>query len=194
VITDSALLRQYVKDGSEAAFTELVHRYGALVYSAALRSVGGQGQLAEEITQDVFILLVRKAPMLVRHETLAGWLHTTTRYVALRALHRQRQRETREQEAVAMQILSTPEIQWEQLRHLLDEAVGQLDDRDRNAVLLRYPTKYERRPRLWHPRRQCGKKLGKLRPTGRTQLGGRLTARLCAKLGHRRRSHRPRKG
>jgi len=138
VITDSELLRQYVKDGSEAAFTELVQRYGALVYSAALRSVGGQGPLAAEVTQDVFILLVRKAPSLIKHETLVGWLHTTTRYVALRALHKLRQRDVREQEAVAMQTLSSPEVQWEQLRPLLDEAVGQLNDHDRDAVLLRY--------------------------------------------------------
>ena len=138
MITDSELLRQYVKDGSETAFTELVQRYGALVYSAALRSVGGQGPLAAEITQDVFILLVRKAPSLIKHETLVGWLHTTTRYVALRALHKLRQRDVREQEAVAMQTLTAPEVQWEQLRPLLDEAVGQLAEPDRNAILLRY--------------------------------------------------------
>jgi len=120
VQTDSELLRQYVRDGSEAAFTELVHRYGALVYSAALRSVGGPGPLAEEVTQDVFILLVRKAPMLIRHETLAGWLHTATRYISLRALDKLRKREIREQEAAAMQTLSTPEFRWENLRSLLD--------------------------------------------------------------------------
>lgn len=74
MFTDPELLRQYVENGSEAAFTELARRYAALVYSAALRSVGGKGHLAEEVTQDVFILLVRKAPMLLDHETLVGWL------------------------------------------------------------------------------------------------------------------------
>jgi len=136
--TDSELLRQHVEDGSEAAFTELVRRYAGLVYSAAWRSVGGRAHLARDVTQDVFILLARKAPMLIGHETLAGWLHATTRYISLRMIRNLRRREVREQEAIAMQINSAPEIPWEQLRPLLDEAVEQLDDRDRNAVLLRY--------------------------------------------------------
>jgi len=138
MITDSELLRQYVKDGSEAAFRELVLRYAGLVYPAALRLTGGVGHRAEEITQDVFILLARKAPILIEHVTLAGWLHTSTRYIALRALHHQRKRDAREQEIAAMPTNANSEIPWEQLRPLLDEAVGQLEERDRDAVLLRY--------------------------------------------------------
>gem|GEM_PF-1471086 len=34
-------LREYCKDGSERAFRELVTRYVDLVYSVALRNVGG---------------------------------------------------------------------------------------------------------------------------------------------------------
>jgi len=136
--TDSELLRQYVKDGSEAAFTELIQRYAGLVYSAALRTTGGKRHLADEVTQDVFTLLVRKAPALLEYETLAGWLYRSTRYVALRALHKIRKQEIREQEAIAMQTHSAPDIQWEQLRPLLDEAMERLDEPDRQAVLLRY--------------------------------------------------------
>ncbi len=136
--TDSELLRQYVAGGSEAAFTELVRRYAALVYLAALRTVGGRGYLAEDVTQDVFILLARKAPRLIGHKTLAGWLYTTTRYIALSTTRNLQRRETLEEKAAAMQTDSTPEVQWEQLRPLLDQAMEQLDNRDRAAVLLRY--------------------------------------------------------
>ena len=38
---DSELLRRYVQERSESAFAELVQRKAGLVYSAALRQVGG---------------------------------------------------------------------------------------------------------------------------------------------------------
>jgi RNA polymerase sigma factor (sigma-70 family) len=136
--TDSELLRQHVENGSQAAFTELVRRYAALVYLAALRSVGGKAYLAEDVTQDVFILLARKAPMLIGHKTLVGWLYSTTRYVALSTIRNLRRREIREEKAATMQINSAPDVEWEQLRPLLDEAMERLDNRDRTAVLLRY--------------------------------------------------------
>lgn len=40
MLDDQQLLRGFVKDGSEAAFTELVTRHVNLVYSAALRRTG----------------------------------------------------------------------------------------------------------------------------------------------------------
>jgi DNA-directed RNA polymerase specialized sigma24 family protein len=57
---DMALVREYAATGSDAAFATLVGRYVNLVNSAALRRVG-EPQLAEEVTQVVFIILARKA-------------------------------------------------------------------------------------------------------------------------------------
>jgi RNA polymerase sigma factor (sigma-70 family) len=136
--SDCELLRQYIEDKSETAFAELVRRHLGLVYSAAIRQVGSHSALAEDITQTVFINLVRQAPVLVRHETLVGWLHTSVRYTALRSLRDLRRRQAREQKAIAMQMNATPNIPWEQIRPVLDEAVGELSETDRQAVLLRY--------------------------------------------------------
>lgn len=138
--TDAELLRRYVTEGSEPAFAELVRRYMGLVYSTNLRLVGGDGFLAQEVAQTVFINLSRKARNFsLRRPTLAGWLHNSTRFAAARAVRSERRRLAHEQEAVLMNE-SPPQAEpaWEELSPVLDEAVGQLSTLDREAVLLRF--------------------------------------------------------
>src|ERR1035441_3030558 len=91
---DMELLRQYARQGSEQAFGELVSRHVSLLYSVALRQVRDPN-LAEEITQAVFIILARKAKSLGPKTILSGWLCRTTRYVSGRALRTERRRQFR---------------------------------------------------------------------------------------------------
>jgi RNA polymerase sigma factor (sigma-70 family) len=139
MIPDAQLLNEYARDGSEAAFAELARRHVDLVYSAALRLVAGDTHLAEDVTQAVFTDLARKARALAGREMLAGWLHTSARYTACAILRAANRRRAREQTAFAMTPpAAEPEPDWEQLRPLLDEAVGSLRADDRDAVLLRF--------------------------------------------------------
>src|SRR5579872_6092873 len=95
--SDMELLRRYAVDRSEAAFETLVSRHINLVYSSALRQVRDP-QLAEEITQAVFIILARKASSLSPKTILPGWLYRTTRYSAANVLRSESSRKRREQE------------------------------------------------------------------------------------------------
>ncbi|HTB63681.1 MAG TPA: sigma-70 family RNA polymerase sigma factor [Opitutales bacterium] len=136
---DQELLRQYAEEGSDAAFGELVRRQVNFVHSVAVRVVAPDTHLAEDVTQRVFTDLARKARPLSRHACLAGWLHRTTRYTAISAIRSEQRRRAREHEAATMQTLNTtPELNWEQMRPLLDAAVDQLGPLDREAVLLRF--------------------------------------------------------
>src|SRR6266516_6379383 len=134
---DAQLLRCYAEEGSESAFSELVSHHIDLVYSAALRQVGGDAHLAQDVAQTVFADLARKARTVSGHEVLTGWLYQATRYAASKAVRTERRRSSREKEAVAMQELSS-DANWERLRPVLEEAMGRLGAKDRDAVLLRY--------------------------------------------------------
>ena len=92
--TDAELLQLYAERGSQPAFSTLVERHLALVYSAALRQVGNNPHRAQEVVQTVFTLLARKVRPLSRPPALIGWLYTTTYYTAdkLRRAEQRRER------------------------------------------------------------------------------------------------------
>jgi len=138
-----ALLAEYATNGTEAAFREIVSRYLDFVYSTALRLVDGNTQLAEDVTQMVFISLAKHARSLSSAVMLGGWLHQRTFHLATKAARSERRRQIREREAVAMNNLhDDSNAQWREVAPILDEAITHLDAADRTAILLRF---FERR-------------------------------------------------
>jgi RNA polymerase sigma factor (sigma-70 family) len=146
ITDDIELLRRYVATNCEDSFAELVRLHIDLVYSAALRLVYDDPSLAEDVTQAVFSDLAQKASRLTAHSSLAGWLYTSTRFVAANARRTESRRRAREQKVYAMNQLIEPADRipdCDQLRFMLDEAMHQLSQSDREAILLRY---FEQRP------------------------------------------------
>src|SRR5687768_9127093 len=120
-LQDPELLQQYVRENSEAAFAQLVRRHFDLVYSAALRQMAGDAELARDVAQNVFADLARKANTLTGRTSLAGWLYTSTHFAAAKMVRGEQRRRAREQEAFLMhQMTSTTEANWEQLRPTID--------------------------------------------------------------------------
>jgi RNA polymerase sigma factor (sigma-70 family) len=136
---DNELIRQYAQARSEEAFAELVRRHVNLVYSAALRQVGGDAHLAQDVAQTVFTDLARKAASVSRRDTLTGWLYTSTHFAAAKAVRGESRRRDREERFMREPIHEpAPNADWEILRPILDEAMHGLGETDREAVLLRY--------------------------------------------------------
>lgn len=137
--TDAQLLSAYAKHSSEPAFTELVRRHVDLVYSAALRMVC-DAHLAHDVTQGTFIALAKNAGQLTDRPVLAGWLHRTAQNLAAQTVRTDVRRRAREQEAVAMNETPSaePAISWQEIAPHLDAVLGDLQDTDRDALLLRY--------------------------------------------------------
>ena len=136
---DTLLLRRYAANRDEAAFADLVRRRIDGVYSFALRRVGGDAQLAEDVTQHVFIALASQARGLIRHPDLIGWLYTTTRHRAANVVRSERRRKIREGDPSLMpDNHSAPEIDWSRVAPVLDDAIERLGAVDRTAIILRF--------------------------------------------------------
>jgi RNA polymerase sigma factor (sigma-70 family) len=141
MIDDATLLRRYAVEKSGEAFAELVRRHLPLVYSAAVRRLGGDTHHAEDVAQEVFCALARNAHRLVQHPTLSGWLYTATRNEVTNIVRGESRRRVREKEAQLMEettFATEAPSDWSQLRPVLDTAMDQLGERDREAVLLRF--------------------------------------------------------
>ncbi len=141
--TDEQLLRAYCTQRDEAAFAQLVQRHLNLVFSTALRLLGDRSA-AEEIAQNVFISLARKATSIRPDAGLAGWLH---RAAILEARLRQRtdlRRQSREDLAAQLgTTMTSPDAPDDLPFALLDDALLELPEKDRRTLLLRY---FEQRP------------------------------------------------
>src|SRR5688500_13472789 len=137
---DAELLRNYLENRSEPSFTALVHRHIGLVYSVALRRVGGDAHLAEDVAQRVFIDLARKAASLTGRTSLSGWLFASTHLASAAVVRSEQRRKARETTANLMQTtLSSDGSETEEtrLRPIVDELIAVLKDEEREAIALR---------------------------------------------------------
>ena len=105
--------------------------------------------LAEDVTQSAFVALAQNARQLTERPVLSGWLHRTAQNIAANAVRSDVRRRDRDQEAAAMNDLlaNEPDLSrrngteaddWEHIAPLLDAALGELSEPDRDALLLRY--------------------------------------------------------
>lgn len=109
-----------------------------LVFGTAFRATS-ERCAAEEITQNVFIALARKALWLQREGSLAAWLHRATLMEARQWWRSESRRRAREQAAAELEttMKTTPHAEHGMVA-LLDEALLELREPDRQAVLLRH--------------------------------------------------------
>jgi RNA polymerase sigma factor (sigma-70 family) len=118
-ITQSAddLLAEFVRDGREEAFGEVVRRYAGMVFSVCLR-VTNNAHDAEDATQATFLTLAVQCKSGKPVNRLGPWLQQVARRAALDVRRGRKRRETHEQ------------------RHAderLQEAAATLRDQDRNG-------------------------------------------------------------
>ena len=137
-------LKEFAARQSEEAFRTLVGRHIDFVYSVALRQLRDP-HAAEEVAQAVFIDLAAKAAVISERTILSGWLFRAARFAAAKMVRAEVRRQRREREAAEMEttIQTETDSAWEQMEPLLNEALEELPEKDRCAVLLRF---FEKKP------------------------------------------------
>ena len=136
-------------EGRQEAWEALVDRYADLVHGIGRRS-GLDDAAAEDLVQDVFVLLWRHLGRLKARERLAGWVAQTARREAWRRRRRGRNRKERD-EAVGREALrdegeADDPVEAAEQRHLLRRALATLGERCRallDALFLRGLESYD---------------------------------------------------
>jgi RNA polymerase sigma factor (sigma-70 family) len=146
-MTDRQLILEYCRTGSQEAFAAIVRAHLDLVYAAARRQVR-DAHIAQDVTQAVFIILARKASQLTGRDSLAGWLIKTAHLAAKDAIKLESRRQRHERQAAVMlaqrreeqeaAMATEPQADAEQISPELDRALSRLNERDRDAITLKY--------------------------------------------------------
>lgn len=140
--SDRELLIRFCETGCDRAFATLVDRYIDLAYSVAYRQMGGDGQSARDVCQEVFVALAKKAKGLGEGVVLSGWIYRSVRFETLRIRKAECRRRARESEAQMREFQTNADesqsVKWDEIRPLLDEAIGDLPEKDRAAICLRF--------------------------------------------------------
>ncbi len=98
---DHERLRAFACAGDQQALAHLVRQHLDLVFGTALRKVEDTGA-AEEIAQNVFATLARKAWQFGPDDSLPAWLHKTALLESKEWLRGELRRRRREQTAVEL--------------------------------------------------------------------------------------------
>lgn len=142
---DHELLLEFEAHASSRVFSALTERYAGLVYGVALRRIG-RPELAEEVTQDVFAILARKAAAVARKRIpLAAWLHRAAVLESSQSAHRESRRQQVMKDFATHHELTTitkPVAPLDSMLTDLDDALDRLPQSDREVILARY---FERR-------------------------------------------------
>ncbi|MEK7952188.1 RNA polymerase sigma factor [Luteolibacter soli] len=133
------LLGEFARERSERAFRELVRLHSPVVYGTALRMLGGDRAAAQDVMQEVFTLLARKAGSL-GDVILSAWLYRQTCRRAANHARTESRRRQRELVAASMMDPSQTETSFasEALSGEVDAAMLSLPSPARDALVLRF--------------------------------------------------------
>ena len=138
MVDDHTLLSRFAKSRDEDAFTELVRRHLNMVYGVCLRRTGSRS-LAEELVQNVFASLARKAGLLKPEVLVVGWLDRAAHLESLSASRSEFTRFRKMKSYIAFQSHSDSEPdRYREISPFLDQALDSLPPSDRDVVLLRF--------------------------------------------------------
>lgn len=144
---DESLLAEY-RDGSDDAFTQLFRKYGPRIFGYVLGIVG-DADIADDVTQIVFVKLARRPEAYSPTASFSSWLHRVARNAALDFLKKYRNMVALEKldeergETISLQLQADDEgrpdrrSRIDSIESLLSAAIEMLDSTQRESLVLR---------------------------------------------------------
>ncbi len=136
ITDDWDILQTYAREHSQQAFAALGAKYAGMVFNTALRRTGNR-DLAEDVTQAVFIVLARRAGHLRPSGSLGAWLHKTTLNASANALRSESRRRKHERAGARPEAISDPTAGVD-LAGAIDQALQRIGRSDREILCRHY--------------------------------------------------------
>lgn len=138
-------LVQQSQQRDPAAFTQLIRRYERLALSVAFSALGGgprDGERAGDVVQEAFVRAWERLADLKEPASFGPWLCGIVRNLAVDTLRRSRLRPVADPENVDpfQRVAPDPhdELDLQEQRRLVAEALRELDETSRPVVVMRY--------------------------------------------------------
>ncbi|MEZ6124787.1 MAG: sigma-70 family RNA polymerase sigma factor [Planctomycetaceae bacterium] len=138
-LDDRTLLRRFVQDADEQAFTEIVQRYQRLVMSVC-RRVLRQTPDAEDAFQATFLALAARPVALKKSSTISSWLYTVAWRVSWRIVRQRLQNASVNSGTGPLDPQPGPleKISAEQEALALDKELNRLPEKYREVLIMNY--------------------------------------------------------
>ncbi len=136
ITDDWDILQTYAREHSQQAFAALGAKYAGMVFNTALRRTGNR-DLAEDVTQAVFIVLARRAGHLRPSGSLGAWLHKTTLNASANALRSESRRRKHERVGARPEAVTDPTAGTD-LAGEIDQALQRIGRSDREILCRHY--------------------------------------------------------
>ncbi|HEY7424695.1 MAG TPA: sigma-70 family RNA polymerase sigma factor [Gemmataceae bacterium] len=138
-LPDHQLLERFSVGRDEAAFAALVRRHGGMVLSVA-RRILHDAHAAEDVFQNTFLTLARRAGSIRKRGSIASWLYGVAARLSSQMRMRDARRSAREREASPRPAAEdvTEAAAWRELGAVLDEELLCLPERYLAPLVLIY--------------------------------------------------------
>ena len=137
-LSDGELLERFRAERDPYAFDLLVRRHGAMVLNVCKRVLRNHHD-AEDAFQAAFLVLIRKAGVIRKRNSVGSWLHGVAYRTALKARTAAVRRRNLNETAAAIAIQEEPPSTLPiDVRPILDEELDRLPEKYRAPIVLCY--------------------------------------------------------
>jgi RNA polymerase sigma-70 factor (family 1) len=130
-------LIKLLNEEDQEAFAEIYHRFSKIVYSLAFSYLRSQ-EAAQDIVQDVFVIIWTKKDNLIHVRELKAYIFVTARNLIIRGLHKNIFFVSLDPKEQVEENLFLPkqQLSYKELVHLLDKAIELLAPQQKRAYEL----------------------------------------------------------